>query len=242
MEEAARLAAIAPAIATLEAPFGPRLAARDPDPVLDPALAEAFARRHLRLAAGIGAGMLVPMGFEYGSRRPLDPARDRPADWDWLRRMRPIDLSAAIRAANAALATRPMGPAELRPLSGPGAPVVALLRGGRRRCARCPGGDAGARQSSLHRAATVDATALLPGAGGAFTRFAPGLPNSGAALAPGAALLLQPGEARLLEAAPPQPIRLPEPSGAASARDRRRRARASASRRSTRWSTTAASR
>ncbi|MDN3566870.1 DUF3416 domain-containing protein [Paeniroseomonas aquatica] len=218
VEEAARLASLAPAIATLEAPFGRRLSAQDPDPAIDPGLAEAFARRHLRLAAGIGAGMLVPMGFEYGSRRPLDPARDKPADWDWLVTHAPYDLSAAIRGANAALADRRMGAAELRPLSGPGAPVVALLR--------CEGGDARHARAAtlvlanadLHRTATADATALLPGAGGAFTRFTPALPDSGGALAPGAALLLQPGEVRLLEAAPPAPIRLAEPAGDAGAR------------------------
>ncbi|MDB5373608.1 MAG: hypothetical protein JWP04_2250, partial [Belnapia sp.] len=204
VEEAARLAAVAPAIATVEAPFGPRLAAADPDP----GRAEAAARRHLRLAAGIGAGMLVPMGFEYGARRPLDAARDRPADWEWLTAHAPYDLSQAIRAANASLATRRLGAFELRPLAGPGAPVVALLRAGAADARMAREATLVVANPDLNRSATVSATDLLPGAGGGFTRFSPALPQSGAALAPGAALLLQPGEVRLLEAEAPRPIHL----------------------------------
>ncbi|MBL6458599.1 DUF3416 domain-containing protein [Belnapia sp. T6] len=201
-EEAARLAAIAPAIATVEAPFGPRLATRDPDL----GAAERAALRHLRLAAGIGAGMLVPMGFEYGARRPLDPAQDRPGDWDWLVRHAPFDLTSAIRTANATLARRRLAPVDLRPLAGPGGGAVALLR--------AEGDARQARRASLvlanpdlHRPARIAATSLMPGAGGAFTRFTPSLPDHGPDLVPGGEIALQPGEVRLLEAVPPQPIR-----------------------------------
>ena len=205
-EEAVRLAAIAPAIATVEPPFGPRLAARDPDP----ALAERAALRHLRIAAGIGSGMLVPMGFEYGARRPLDAARDRPGDWDWVVRHAPFDLSDGIRAANAAMAARPLRLAEIRPLSGPGAPAAALLRAAAADARTAPGATLVLANPDLHRAATAAASVLLPGAGNGFTRFRPCWPETGASLTPGTALLLQPGEARILEAEAPQPIRLPE--------------------------------
>ncbi|SDB15994.1 maltotransferase domain-containing protein [Belnapia rosea] len=202
-EEAARLAAIAPAIATVEAPFGPRLAARDPDP----AMAERAALRHLRLAAGIGAGLLVPMGFEYGARRPLDPARDRPGDWDWIVQHAPFDLSNAIRAANAMLADRPLAQADLRPLAGPGAPATALLRAAGPDVRTARRAALVLANPDLHRPASVTATALLPGTGGVFTRFTPCVPAEGPGLEPGGALLLQPGEVRILEAIPPRPIR-----------------------------------
>ncbi len=212
-EEATRLAAIAPAIATVEPPFGPRLAARDPEPVL----AERAAIRHLRIAAATGAGMLVPMGFEYGARRPMDAARDRPGDWEWIVSHAPFDLSAEIRAANAAMAARTLAPAELRPLSGPGAPAMALLRAAGPDARTAQGAVLLLANPDLRRAATVSVSALLPGAGGAFTRFTPCWPAEGAPLAPGAALLLQPGEARVLEAEAPRPIRGAELAGAEAA-------------------------
>ncbi|MFC7476638.1 maltotransferase domain-containing protein [Dankookia sp. GCM10030260] len=202
VEEAARLAALAPIISTVEAPFGPRLAERDADAWT----AERAARRHLTLAAGLGAGLLVPMGFEYGARRPLDPARDRPGDWDWLQRQASFDLSAALRSANAAIAARSLARAELRPLSGSGAPVVALLR--------AAGPDARDAQAAtlvlanpdLRQGASVTLATLLPGTGGAFTRFRPLAPAGAAALTPTAVVQLDPGEVRLFEAEAPRPI------------------------------------
>ncbi|MBL6076933.1 DUF3416 domain-containing protein [Belnapia sp. T18] len=214
-EEATRLAAIAPAIATVEAPFGPRLAARDPDP----AMAERAALRHLRLAAGIGAGLLVPMGFEYGARRPLDAAHDRPGDWDWIMRHAPFDLSEAIRATNAMIASRPLAPADLRPLAGPGAPAAALLRAAGPDVRQAQRAALVLANPDLHRPASVTATALLPGTGGVFTRFTASLPEDGPGLEPGGTLLLQPGEVRILDAIPPRPIRpAGEPSAEAGAR------------------------
>ncbi|MBV1799855.1 alpha-1,4-glucan--maltose-1-phosphate maltosyltransferase [Siccirubricoccus sp. G192] len=212
-EEAARLATIAPAIATVEAPFGPRLAGHFEDPLM----AERAARRHLRVAAGIGAGMLVPMGFEYGARRPLDPARDRPGDWAWLRSHAGFDLSAELRAANAQLTPRRLEPAELRPLSGPAAPVAALLRAGAAdaRLARSAG--LVLANADLRAGAPVSAEALLPGAGGGFARFRPAWPEAGEALVPGATLHLDAGEVRLFEAEAPRPILLPEDEDALAA-------------------------
>ncbi|MBD0273099.1 MAG: DUF3416 domain-containing protein, partial [Acetobacteraceae bacterium] len=88
-EEAFRLAAVAPAISTVEVPFGPRLVSAEEDA----ALAERLARQRLRFAAGTGAGLLVPMGFEHGAHRPLDAVRARPEDWHQLRARRRFDLS-----------------------------------------------------------------------------------------------------------------------------------------------------
>ncbi|OLP62472.1 alpha-amylase [Xaviernesmea oryzae] len=60
--------------------------------------------RALTLAASLGGGVLVPMGFEFGASLPLDPTY---GDGGGLRALRDggaFDLSSEIRAANAALA------------------------------------------------------------------------------------------------------------------------------------------
>ena len=205
-EEHARLAAIAPVISTVEAPFGPRFAAGWEEGWL----AERAARRHLRLAAAIGAGMLVPMGFEFGCRRPLDAARDRPGDWTWLAANPPCDLCPEIRAANACLAARPRGggAAELRALSGPGAPVVALLRAEGAPDARWAGAATLvlANRDLRRGAASAEAAALLPAAGAAFARFRPIWPEQDGLLTPASTITLDPGEARLFEAEPSRPV------------------------------------
>ncbi|MCB4822075.1 alpha-1,4-glucan--maltose-1-phosphate maltosyltransferase [Roseicella aerolata] len=201
-EEAARLAAIAPVISTVEAPFGPRLAARDADAWT----AERAAARHLRLGAGIGAGLLVPMGFEYGARRPLDPARDRPGDWEWLQAHAPFDLSAGLRAANAVAAARPLAQGELRPLSGFGAPVSALLRAAAADAREAREATLVLVNPDLRAGASVTLAALLPGTGGIFTRFRPLSPAEGAPLTPTATVQLAPGEVRLYQAEAPRPI------------------------------------
>ncbi|MDO9708995.1 maltotransferase domain-containing protein [Paracraurococcus lichenis] len=202
VEEAARLAAIAPVISTVEPPFGPRLAARDADAWT----AERAATRHLRLASGMGAGILVPMGFEYGARRPLDAARDRPGDWAWLQAHGGFDLSPALRAANAALADRGLGRAELRPLSGFGAPVTALLRAGAPDVRQASTATLVLANPDLRAGAGVAIAALLPGTGGSFTRFRPLSPPEGEALTATSTVQLAPGEVRLFEAEAAPPV------------------------------------
>ncbi len=206
-EEAFRLASVAPPIATVEVPFGPRLAAGEEDP----ALAERLARQRLRFAAGTGAGLLVPMGFEHGARRPLDPVRARPEDWGQLRANPAVDLSGEVRAANARLAAEPARAVELRPLTGPGAPVTALLRADEADIRRAEGATLVLGNPDPRRAASVRAESLLAGAAG-FARFRPVLPESGDALAPGGEVRLDPGEVRLFEAEAPRPVVAAAPS------------------------------
>ncbi|CAA9228056.1 MAG: GH13_3 / GH13 / GH13_38 [uncultured Acetobacteraceae bacterium] len=200
-EEAFRLSAVAPAIATVEIPFGPRLATGEEDA----ALAERSARQRLRFAAGTGAGLLMPMGFEFGAHRPLDPARARPEDWQQLRARPPVDVSEEVRAANARLAAEPARAVELRPLSGPGAPVTALLRADEADVRRAKGARLVLGNPDGQRAASVRMEHLLAGAAG-FARFRPALPETGEALTPGSEVRLEPGEVRLLEAEPPRPV------------------------------------
>ena len=48
-----------------------------------------------------GAGWLIPMGFEFGVTRDMDPARDRPEDFERLVAEAPFDLTTEIAATNA---------------------------------------------------------------------------------------------------------------------------------------------
>ncbi len=126
VEEAAILHQIAPALGAPEPSFGERLAPRL-DPRAD--LGTAY-RRALKLAAALGAGIIVPMGFEYATRRSFDTARGNGADFERARQEAILDLSEPMREANA-LADRiaacwPDG--ELRALTGPEAMATALLR------------------------------------------------------------------------------------------------------------------
>jgi starch synthase (maltosyl-transferring) len=124
-----RLAQIAPVIAMPEAPFDRRLG----QAFRDTGRAERAARRALAFATAYGAGWMMPMGFEFGAAREMDPARDRPEDFARLMAEAPFDLSAEIAAANSRCASSPEKAAsELRSLSPPGAPVAALLLGSAR--------------------------------------------------------------------------------------------------------------
>ncbi|HEX5328522.1 MAG TPA: maltotransferase domain-containing protein, partial [Acetobacteraceae bacterium] len=126
VEEAELLRTVAPAIAAPEPSFGERLAPRL-DPQVDVGIAY---RRALRLAAATASGLLVPMGFEYATRRPFDRARAEPQDFERARQEAQRDLSDDIRDANqltdrlAAFGIH----GEMRALSGPESAATALLR------------------------------------------------------------------------------------------------------------------
>jgi starch synthase (maltosyl-transferring) len=126
VEEADALRQVAPAVASPEPSFAERLASRL-DPEAD--LLTGY-RRALHLAAATGSGMLVPMGFEFATRRPFDATRGAPADFERIRQEAACDLSDDIRYANgltdSVAALRVDG--EMRSLTGPGSPVTALLR------------------------------------------------------------------------------------------------------------------
>lgn len=84
---------IAPIIAMPELPFGRRLAPRG-----GALLAEY--RRAMDLAATIGDGVMVPMGFEFAGSRRLDPVYSVPADLAEAEGEAPFALDAEIAAAN----------------------------------------------------------------------------------------------------------------------------------------------
>ncbi|WP_458094150.1 alpha-1,4-glucan--maltose-1-phosphate maltosyltransferase [Roseomonas sp. WA12] len=190
----------APLLGFPEAPFGQRAAVEEGD---EAARARAAALS-LRLAATLCDGLLVPQGFEYGARRPSDPAQGRPGDWAWARENAPYDLSAEIREANSMVARlAPLTGTTIRPLSGPGAPVLAVMRAAE---------DPRVAQSATLVIANPDRRAsvtllpetVLPAIGGGPSLFL-GVDGT-EKLTPGEAVLLSPGEVRVMEAAAPNPV------------------------------------
>jgi starch synthase (maltosyl-transferring) len=123
LDEQEMLRKLAPALASPEPSFVERLAQRLPSEVN---VAGAY-RLALQVAAATGAGLFLPMGFEYATSRRFDPVRGSPADMQAAHREAPADLSEDIAAAIQANAQLP--PLEgLRAITSPAAPVTALLR------------------------------------------------------------------------------------------------------------------
>jgi len=87
---------------------------------------EAEARRAVAFAAAIGSGWMLPMGYEYGACAVLDPAHDRPSDWESLAAHPAYDLSEAIIRANRTCEAA--DGAGLRLLTAPGEDTIAVLR------------------------------------------------------------------------------------------------------------------
>ena len=129
VEEHEVLRQVAPVLAAPEAPFRTRLARR-----LASQREIAHAYRHaLRLAAAMGDGLLIPMGFETGCRDDMDRRRKEPDDFATAEQAPLVDLSNDIRTANmlvdrlARLNLR----GEMRALTGPGSATTAVLRADR---------------------------------------------------------------------------------------------------------------
>ena len=99
LEQRQQLRRIAPTVAFPEDHNTPRLAeafdVHRPEEV-----ARLYRARYL-LAAGIASGVLMPMGFEFGVRRRLDPVATRPADWQADTATPAVDLTGFIAETNA---------------------------------------------------------------------------------------------------------------------------------------------
>ena len=187
--EWAELSRIAPVIAAPEAPFGPRLATQ----VHDPALLRAVYQRGLGFAASLGAGWMMPMGYEVGAFRPMHPATDGPEDFAAMRELAPFDLSERVAALNRARAAEPA-------LGAPGAPD--LLGGAGSDCIAVLRGDGGPSRRPMLIVANADparrhslaAATLISAAGGTLARFEPVLPSDRPPLEPGEAVVAEAGE------------------------------------------------
>jgi starch synthase (maltosyl-transferring) len=210
---------VLPALGLVEDPDGPRLAAGIPG--LDRAARQQVLERALALAAASGTGLVMPMGVEHGAMRPGDLAAAAPAEPSW--RDGATDEGAAAAIASAIATMRrcaPLGVAgQMMPLSAPGAPVAIF--------ARALGGDLRRAEevalvfvnASLHAPATVLPDAALAALGGRFDALRPVAEgDDAAALTPGHAIALAPGEVRLFagRAAAPRTATLPALSGKAA--------------------------
>ena len=96
-----------------------------------PAPISASAYRHaLRVTAATAAGLFLPMGFEYATRRPFDAARATPDDFGAPGKKSPCDLTEDVAEANDLLdriAAQSVNGA-LRQLTASSASATALLR------------------------------------------------------------------------------------------------------------------
>ena len=205
--EALRLTA--PSIAFPENHDMPRAADEigetDPD-----RLARALKARYA-LAAFFSSGVLMPIGYEWGYRKPLHVVETTPEDHE----KADIDISDFIKAVNGLRAELPPANVEGAQwrVGPPDAPYVALLR-------LDAGHPVSARHAtlvvaSLGAAATIDATALLTQAGGSFGHLAEMTPGRAPVdLVAGATLTLGPGEVRIFAGAAAAPRSRAEPDRA----------------------------
>ncbi len=202
VEEHARQRRIAPSIAFPEEPFGERLAGEfhRADEV------QAACRRALWLAAFAGDGLLIPMGYEYAARRPLDAAHADPNDLDRLRQSAGIDLTSDIAEVNGWMSERSLacGRGAMLDLAGGSADAVALLRTDLSSPACSDDAFLLLANADLHHSTDVDTASVLTHTG-LFTHFEP-VAAQPAALSPSTALRLAPGEVRVFKGERPHPI------------------------------------
>ena len=178
-----RLRSFGAVIASPEEPFGSRLRSR----LSDGALVAAAYRRALGLASTVGSGLMIPMGFEYATREPLERDRGAPGDLGWLRERAPVDLSDDIAAANRRLADDRVlqSVGELRPLTAPGGRIGAWLRVAEADARLADEARLILVNHDLHGPASVPADAVLPGMSGWFAPEAAEPDEEGFVLAPG---------------------------------------------------------
>ncbi len=188
VEEHEALRTVAPLIAEVEPPFGPRLSAS----YTDPAEAGLAYEQRLTLAAATGIGLLVPMGFEAASREPLDPKGGDAGRFAESLQSPFADLREAVHAANGLSGELSRFGGEMRVLSGEGAPVTALLRADTPDVRRATAALLILINPDLHAPASPGSEGLLARAGAEFEAFA--RVDGGAK--PSASL--RPGEVRLL--------------------------------------------
>jgi starch synthase (maltosyl-transferring) len=179
-------------IACPEPPFDVRVGRRLP-PDVD---VQAFYRHRLHIAASVGNGLMIPMGFEFAVAQDMDPRLSAPADLAGGRAASEIDLSADVRAANDATAKlAALGiNGEMRSLTAAGSSVTGFLRHDSRDPRRESKAVVVLINSDLQneRRLPFSLDPLPPAAAGSYT--ATGILGSGAD--PKSAL--KPGEVRLL--------------------------------------------
>ncbi|OWV81978.1 alpha-amylase [Rhizobium sp. R634] len=156
---------------------------------------ERRAVRALHLAASLGGGLMVPMGFEYGAATPLDPTHGDGSSLRKLRHDLTFDISSEIRLANTEIGKAGHARApSLRLIRNASGPVSALVQSEVRDLRSASDVRFILLNRDLRRSAPAPVTALREAASG----FLP--------IADGAALRLRAGETRVIEAKAPEPI------------------------------------
>jgi starch synthase (maltosyl-transferring) len=199
---------VAPTISFPESHDTDRLAMElgDPEP---PELARHYRFRYL-FASAFSSGVMMPMGYEYGCRTPMDVVRSRPGDWAWETAEPRIDLTGFIGVVNRMKAATPAlnveGPQ--RKVTAPHSPVVGLLR--------LSGGDVASSEDAAivlinpdpARLQGVDPGPLINQAGGRIGRFEDVTPDGPAVpFEPGQPISMEPLSLRVFRghAAPLKP-------------------------------------
>ena len=87
---------------------------------------EALQRQRYAFGAAFSAGLMMPIGYEYGFQKQLDVVEMEPSDWE----TPSFDLTTFIRRVNQRKLKTPVlqGEGYLRPLSSPEAPALVLER------------------------------------------------------------------------------------------------------------------
>ncbi len=117
---------VAPTVAFPESHDTERLAMALGDP--EPAVLERQYRFYYLFAASFSTGVMMPMGFEYGCRKPFDVVGSRPGDWTWETASPRIDITGYIGEVNRMKAATPALNAEgpqVR-VTAPHQPIISL--------------------------------------------------------------------------------------------------------------------
>lgn len=203
-DEHEQLRGIGYEIALPEVPFDKRITHEvEPLEVL-----ERRATRALRLAASVGDGILVPMGFEFGCRDRLDPTRGDGTGLRGLQERGSLDLTGEVRAANQLLAHHD-GHFVRKPVHlvvGHASPVTALLRIDAEDVRQSNAARLIIANADLRRTAQAKGAFLVSESGAQFMPFRE-MGEGGLELTPATTVTLDPGEVRILEGHPPRPIR-----------------------------------
>ncbi|WP_036140779.1 maltotransferase domain-containing protein [Luteibacter sp. 9135] len=196
-DEAARLAAVAPALACVEEPFGPRFG----EQMGEHNQLEHAHQRAIAFAATSPGGWMMPMGFEFAQHDRLDPRRGQPVTPASLAQGAILDVSDTVRAANAAV--REEVPSAPFVAVGHGVASFLTVHGPDPRTA--PGATLTLVNASLDRDAVVTASQGLVGAA---THFAPWTSAEGRKVFDqGDSLVLAPGGVLTLAGQPAVPAK-----------------------------------
>ena len=186
VEEYEALRSVAPLIAEIEPPFGPRLASR-----IEAGQALAAYVQRLTLAAATGTGLLAPMGVEAAVPWSLDRRGGEPGAFELAIANPAVNLFEAMRTANALSRELSRFDGELRILTGEAAGATAMLRADAPDLRRAGAGLLILLNPDVTAPAHVD-EGLLARAGAEFETFER-IAGRGEAFTP-----LGPGEVRLL--------------------------------------------